>query len=195
MNDQYYTQQPSSESKPKKIKAEADALELEFYTDNGVFSKSELDEGTRILIESLPALSGSVLDLGCGWGAVGIFASKKYPEISITMADVNERALELARLNADANKVSAGIVKSDAFENIASSFDFIITNPPIRIGKKLIYDMFKAAAEHLNPNGTLVLVIRKQQGAESALKFLTAIYKTTQVLKKKKGYWIISCKA
>ena len=159
-----------------------------------MFSRGEVDYGTQVLLRALPEeMSGRVLDLGCGWGAVGVSLAKRYPACRVTMSDVNRRALELSEKNAKANGVSVQIVESDGLENVPGSFDCIITNPPIRAGKQVIYKMFSDSADRLTENGQLFLVIRKQQGAESALKYLKTIFSEVDAIEKSGGFWVIRC--
>ncbi|MBQ3078978.1 MAG: class I SAM-dependent methyltransferase [Clostridia bacterium] len=194
MSQQYFTSSPTSAHKYERFSVSLLDQSLTFVTDAGVFSKGEVDYGTRVLLTALPPLSGRVLDLGCGWGAIGVTIGKKYPDIEIVMGDVNERALELTRRNLSENGVkNAKAVCSDAFQNIEGSFDFIITNPPIRTGKQVIYSMFDTAFTRLVPGGRMYIVIRKQQGAESALKHLKEIYSRAEMILRDKGYWIIEC--
>ena len=191
MPDYYYTQEPSSAHKERSITAHALGLTLSFETDAGVFSKNELDPGSRLLIESMGALSGRVLDLGCGWGPVGTFLALANPDAQIVMSDVNERALDLARRNLKNNGAKADVIESDGFAALEGTFDHVITNPPIRAGKALIYGLFDTACERLREGGTLTIVIRKQQGAPSALKHLEETFGNAQVIAKGGGYWII----
>ena len=142
MPDYYYTQEPASAHKERSITARALGLTLTFETDAGVFSKNELDPGSRLLIESMGALSGRVLDLGCGWGPVGTFLALANPQAQLVMSDVNERALDLARRNLKNNGAAAEVVESDGFESLEGTFDHVVTNPPIRAGKALIYALF-----------------------------------------------------
>ena len=194
MNDQYFTASPASQSRPARFEAEILGMRLAFTTDAGVFSKGEIDEGTRILLEALPEVYGRVLDLGCGWGAVGVTLGKKYPAARFVMTDVNERALSLARKNlADNGVENAEALASDAFGSVSGAFNFIITNPPIRAGKAVIYGMFDGARSRLLPGGRLYVVIRKQQGAPSALKHLAEIYASARVIAREKGFWVIEC--
>lgn len=194
MSEQYFAKKPTSESRPRTFQTEIVGVKCTFTTDQGVFSKNEFDDGTRILLEALPALSGRVLDLGCGWGAVGVTLGKKYPQAHFIMADINERAVTLSKLNMKENGVNnADVVESDAFSNVTGTFDFIITNPPIRAGKAVIYGMFDEAKKRLNPNGRLYIVIRKQQGAPSALKHLEETYPFAKVISREKGFWVIEC--
>ena len=169
-------------------------LALKFNSDNGVFCKDRLDFGTRLLLESIPwnEVGNSILDVGCGYGPIGIIASK-LTDASVTMCDVNKRALHLAEMNCRDNNVSATVVESNCYENILLRFDCIITNPPIRAGKKIVYEIVFGAKEHLNDNGLLFLVIHKDQGAKSLLKDLEKEYEV-EVLEKNKGFFVIKCK-
>ena len=191
MPDYYYTQEPASAHKERSITARALGLTLSFETDAGVFSKNELDPGSRLLIESMGALSGRVLDLGCGWGPVGTFLSLANPDAQLVMSDVNERALDLARRNLKNNGATAEVVESDGFAALEGAFDHVVTNPPIRAGKALIYGLFDTAHERLRDGGALTIVIRKQQGAPSALKHLQETFGNAEVIAKGGGYWII----
>ena len=132
-----------------------------------------------------------MLDLGCGWGPVGVTLARKYPEAEIVMTDVNQRAVDLSKRNLAANDARAAVFQGDGFENIPGSFDFVITNPPIRAGKATIYRMFTDARDRLNPGGTLFIVIRKQQGAPSALKFLREQFAAAEVVARESGFWVI----
>jgi len=191
MTEHYYTQNPASEHRERTIRATACGLTLEFVTDAGVFSKNELDPGSRLLIERLPPLSGRVLDLGCGWGPVGAFLARLNPQAELVLADVNERALALARRNLQKNGVRAEVIASDGFESIGGMFSHVVTNPPIRAGKQVIYPMFDEAFRRLEPGGTLSVVIRRQQGAPSALKHFEETFGGAEIVAKDAGYWII----
>lgn len=191
-NEMYYTREPGSTSKPVPCAFNYRGHALRFMTDAGVFSKGELDEGTRLLLNALPDLSGNVLDLGSGWGAIGVSIAKANPGASVTMADVNLRALGLCRDNAAANQVQAVCVESDGMAALSGQrFDAVVTNPPIRAGKQVIYRMFADAAAALNPGGALYLVIRKQQGAESCMKYLKTLYASVEKLDKEAGFWVL----
>ena len=192
MSEHYYTKNPSSEHHERQVRAEIFGMEFTFTTDSGVFSKDGVDPGTRALIEALPELTGRVLDLGCGWGAAGLPVAKKNPGCTVMMTDINERAAALAKQNARANGVAnIEIVTGDGFESVTGEFSAVITNPPIRAGKQKIYSMFAEAHERLLPGGALYIVIRKQQGAPSALKYLSEIYASAEVIDRSGGYWVI----
>lgn len=192
MNDQYYTAHPASESHPVPCAFPYRGHGLNFMTDAGVFSKGELDQGSRLLLDALPALQGDVLDLGCGWGAIGVSLAKAHPDCRVIMADVNHRALQLSRDNLQRNGVTAEVVESDGMAALMDRrFDAVVTNPPIRAGKQVIYKMFADSASCLKPGGGLYLVIRKQQGAESCVKYLKTLFSQVEKLDKSGGFWVL----
>ena len=194
MPEYYCTSAPTSEHEERSFRAVFAGRVLAFDTDAGVFSKQHVDPGSELLCKSLPDdLHGDVLDLGCGWGAMTVMTLARFPKAEVVMADVNERALALAVSNVEKNHMQATAVLSDGFEKIEGEFDAVITNPPIRAGKAVIYRMFEDAKAHLVPGGALYLVIRKQQGAPSALKFLRELYGRAEVIERDGGYWIIEC--
>ncbi len=193
MNDHYYTRVPHSESRPVDCEYSYRGVTLSFRTDAGVFSRGEVDTGTRLLLEALPEeMNGDILDLGCGWGAIGISIARKWPETRVTMADVNTRALDLSRENAKRNRAEVTCVESDGMAALeGQAFDAVVTNPPIRAGKQVIYKMFADAANSLKPGGALYLVIRKQQGAESCVKYLQTLYGLVDKIDKSAGFWVL----
>lgn len=165
-----------------------------FLTDNGVFSKDGLDFGSRLLLETIPLeeVGGKILDMGCGYGVFGIILSK-ITSSYVDMVDVNLRALHLAERNAKLNGVSnVNIFESNVYENVSGKYSTIVTNPPIRAGKKVVYDILMNAKDYLEENGKLFLVIRKEQGAKSLIVDLKKIY-TVEVLEKSKGFYILKC--
>lgn len=182
------------ESNENEIKVKIKNTDLTFITDNGVFSKHGLDFGTRSLLENLPiqVLKGDILDFGCGYGPIGIYL-KKNTSANIDMLDVNERALNLARKNAKINNVSVNIFQSDLYTNVTKKYDYIVTNPPIRVGKKTLYKILFEAEKHLKPDGKLLFVINKNQGAKTTARDLSEIYEVT-IIAKNKGFYIISAK-
>ena len=168
-----------------------------FTVDNGVFSKREIDEGTIVLLKAIAKedpLSGRMLDLGCGYGVIGIILKGMYPDLEVTAADVNPRAVELTVLNSTRNAVTVSALVSDGFAGLASSkFDSIVTNPPIRAGKKTIYRLFEEAYAHLEDNGVFYAVIRRDQGAESAMNKLAEVFGSCDLTDRKRGYWVLRC--
>ncbi len=186
----YFTNE-NIESDEQEIIAIIRNQKLKFITDNGVFSKKGLDFGTRTLLESidLNAIKGKVLDFGCGYGPIGIFL-KKMTDADIDMVDVNKRAINLAMKNAKLNNVKVNVFESDIYQNVKDSYDFIITNPPIRVGKKILYEILFDAQKCLNDEGQLMLVVNKNQGAKTLLKDLSEVY-DAKVIAKNKGFYII----
>jgi len=167
--------------------------QFSFFTDNGVFSKKGLDFGTRTLLESLPDdIRGEILDFGCGYGPIGIYLKKTYP-CNVDMIDINDRSIDLAIRNANLNKVEVNVFKSDIYENVTKKYDYIITNPPIRVGKETLYKILFGAKEHLKEHGKMYLVINKDQGAKSLMKDLEKNYKV-ELVNKNKGFFIICAK-
>ena len=170
-------------------------ISFKFNTDNGVFSKEKLDFGTRLLLENLPLkdIDGDILDLGCGYGVVSIILSKLI-NANFDAVDVNRRALHLAEMNKKLNKVTnINFLESDCYDSLGDKkYDYIITNPPIRAGKEVVYKMLREAKEHLKDGGSLYFVMRKDHGAKTAIKDISDIY-NTEVIAKEKGFFIIKC--
>jgi len=167
---------------------------FKFYVDNGVFSKKGLDFGSRTLINTLlnEDLFGDILDVGCGYGALGIILSSFF-HIKADLIDVNLRAIHLAKMNAKLNNtLDVQVRESNVYTNVKEKYDFIVTNPPIRAGKEIVYKILFEAKEHLKENGCLYFVMNKNQGAKSAMKDLSEIAQVS-VLEKNKGFFVIKC--
>ena len=165
-----------------------------FYTDNGVFSKDGLDFGSRLLLETIPLeeVGGKVLDMGCGYGVFGIVLNK-VTSCCVDMVDVNLRALHLTEINIKENKLlNVNAFESNVYEKINSRYSCIVTNPPIRAGKRIVYDIVMNARNYLEKDGKLFFVFRKEQGAKSLIVDLKKYY-NVEVLNKKKGFFIIKC--
>ena len=191
----YYTNDPDLAHDEHSFDFELGGHVLHLTTDNGVFSKHTVDFGSRVLIASVLAASlpeGPILDVGTGYGPIGLALAKHFPERQITMSDVNERALALTKKNAADNGIAnVTILESSMYDQIDGQFGVIVTNPPIRAGKAIVSGILAGAAEHLLPGGQLYAVIQKKQGAPSALKLMKATYKTAEVIKKEHGYYIL----
>ncbi|HPJ23666.1 MAG TPA: methyltransferase [Bacillota bacterium] len=190
----YFTKNNHLDSNEKDIYFKIDERTFHFITDNGVFSKSGLDFGSRLLLESVIRIkSDKVLDLGSGYGAVGIVYKLMNMDAAVTMSDINDRAISLSKKNAALNKVEVNIIPSDGFNDIKDDFSMIISNPPIRAGKTLLFELLKESANHLENEGQLIFVIQKSLGALSALRFCEEIYTKVDIINKKSGYMVIRC--
>ena len=164
---------------------------LALTSNSGVFSPGHVDPESDLLIRTVPPLRGSLLDLGCGYGVIGIALCKAYG-LSLTLADVNPRALRCAEINCRDNGVKAEILSSDCFENIPGAFDAITLNPPIHAGKEIMYRMFEEAIEHLSPGGALYVVMLEKHGAKSAAQKLVELAGQCDILYKKKGEYVFA---
>lgn len=189
----YFTNDPSLKKEEKTTSAIIRGQKYSFITDNGVFAKKGLDFGTRALLETLPLekIQGRVLDFGCGYGPIAIFL-KKNCDVQVDAIDINERSLHLTVENAKLNRVEIHSFISNQYEKVEGLYDFIVTNPPIRVGKKILYEILFKAKEYLKDKGELWLVIHKDQGAKSLVHDLTSTYQV-EVKDKVKGFFIICC--
>ena len=165
---------------------------ITLFADNGVFSKDKIDFGSNLLLKSIKLIDGKkILDVGCGYGTIGLTLATIYPNSIVHMVDVNDRALELAMIGKEENKINnVEIYHSDVYENVHDTFDYIISNPPIRAGKIVVHRILKEAYEYLNNNGILYFVIQKKQGAESAKKVVESLYQNVEIINNDKGYLI-----
>lgn len=165
---------------------------MRFKTDRGVFSKNGIDYGSRVLLENYqPESAKSLLDVGCGYGTLGLTLAKKF-DLDVTMVDVNSRALDLCRQNAINNAVSNSKIElSNIYESVSEKYDAIISNPPIRAGKEVVHKILAGAFSHLNDGGHLTIVIQKKQGAPSAQKKMEEVFGNCQLVARDKGYFIL----
>jgi len=198
MADHYYSKKPQTASKPKSWSATLRDEMFQFETDTGVFSKSEVDFGSRVLIDAfvMPVTEGPVLDVGCGYGPIGLSIAKTDANRTIHMVDINERAVQLSRKNAEVNGVqNVRIYESDGFTEVTETdFAAILTNPPIRAGKQTIFRFYIDAYAKLCVGGELWVVIQKKQGAPSTFDRLEETFGQVEVVDKVRGYWIIKAK-
>lgn len=198
MSEHYYSKDPKVKSQPKEWSMLLRGKTLRFKTDAGVFSKGEVDFGSRLLAESfvLPEAEGNILDVGCGYGPIGLSIAASFPERTVHMVDVNERALALAEHNAVQNDIAnVKIYSSDALSAVTvGGFAAILTNPPIRAGKETVFNFYAGAYLKLGPGGELWVVIQKKQGAPSTMNRLTELFGQVETVVKKKGYYILRAK-
>lgn len=190
----YFTDNRQLAQNRKEITFRFSCFKFSFITDNGVFSKEYVDYGSMIFLEALEKekLGNNLLDVGCGYGTLGVVLKKMNPASKVTMIDVNPRALELAAINAEKNETEVDIRQSDIYEKVSEdNFTDIITNPPIRAGKAVIYKIFDEAYEHLAGGGHLYVVIRKQHGALSAQKEIASVFGNCDIIHKDRGYFVL----
>lgn len=193
MADHYYTQKPSTAHDERVFSFLLRDREFRFVTDAGVFSRDRVDFGSLLLIETMQIPQAArVLDVGCGYGPIGLCAASLAEQGHVTMIDVNERAVALACGNAERNQIkNVEILQSDLYEAVKGRiFDVILTNPPIRAGKETVHRIFTEGYELLAEGGEMWVVIQKKQGAPSALKKLQEIYREVEEVDRSKGYFI-----
>ncbi|QLB52377.1 class I SAM-dependent methyltransferase [Streptococcus sanguinis] len=191
MTKMYFAENPDAKHDIHELNVELLGQRLTFLTDAGVFSKKMIDYGSRVLLSVLDFEAGErVLDVGCGYGPLGLSLVKAYG-VAATMVDINQRALDLAQQNAERNQVSAHIFQSNVYEKVSGIFDHIISNPPIRAGKQVVHEVINGSYEHLTEGGDLTLVIQKKQGAPSAKSKMEDVFGNCEIVKKDKGYYIL----
>lgn len=195
MAEQYFTENPTVDHDEHQVNYHLGGINLNLTTDAGVFSKNRVDYGSGVLIEQMldqDLPGGNILDVGCGYGPIGLFAAKKWPDRQVDMVDVNERAMDLARRNAAANGAgNVNIFASDRYQEVPGQYAMIVTNPPIRAGKAIWSSILAEAKEHLLDGGILLVVIQKKQGAPSAKKLMAASLGNCEILTRDKGYYIL----
>lgn len=195
MSEHYYAKDPKVESRPQEWSVQLRGNQLRFKTDAGVFSKGEVDFGSRLLVESfnMPEVEGRVLDVGCGYGPIGLTIATSFPKREIHMVDVNERALALSKHNAERNHITNAVIyPSSALTAVqVDNFAAILTNPPIRAGKDTVFAFYENSFAKLGSGGELWVVIQKKQGAPSSAKRLEEIFGNVETVEKKKGYYIL----
>lgn len=193
MSGQYFDNNPSLGHDIHAYQYDFNGKNYRFLTDSGVFSRSYIDFGSETLIKSITFDDKPLraLDLGCGYGPIGIILKSQFPNLSFTLSDVNERAVVLAKQNAVVNGVDIDALVSDGYQNITDHFDVVILNPPIRAGKEIIYRLYDETYDHLNLGGEFILVIQKKQGAESTINMLKTRFGNCEIITKNKGYFVL----
>jgi 16S rRNA (guanine1207-N2)-methyltransferase len=189
----YYSENQDVPHSRKEVSFRFLDICITLITDSGVFSKDHLDPGSELLLQHISQQFNkqTFCDAGCGYGAIGITVKKLFPNSSVTMFDINQRAVETAIENCKSNNVQCEVIHSDGFDKISDSFDMIAINPPIRAGKIVIYRMFEEIEKHTNKEGILLVVIRKQHGAQSAMTKLIEIFGNCEMIDRSMGYWIL----
>lgn len=188
----YFTDNTDLKSEQSQFIFRFHKYDLLFTSDNGVFSKNMIDYGSRVLLDNIEITNEkTLLDVGCVYGTFGICLNKVYSHLNVDMVDVNDRALELAKLNAKNNNIHANIYKSFIYENVQGSYDVIVTNPPVRAGKEVVTTILQESIEHLNENGSLWVILQKKQGAPSAKKKMEEVFGNCEIVKRDKGYYLL----
>lgn len=187
----YYAENPDAAHDIHELRVDLLGEKMTFLTDAGVFSKKMVDFGSQLLLKCLEVNQGeTVLDVGCGYGPLGLSLAKAYG-VQATMVDINNRALDLARQNAERNKVEATIFQSNIYEQVEGKFDHVISNPPIRAGKQVVHEIIEKSQDFLETGGDLTIVIQKKQGASSAKSKMEEVFGNCEIVKKDKGYYIL----
>ncbi len=190
----YFENDKTLKHQEKTFEFSIDHINIKLTSDLGVFSKSGLDYGTKVLVShaDFECKNCTIIDMGCGYGPIGLYLAKKYPSSNVFLYDVNERAVELAKKNIDLNQLKNAVVKQGyLFEHVNKQVDIIFTNPPIRAGKKVVFDLYHQAYEKLVNGGLFYVVIQKKQGAPSSVTELETLFGNVTILDKNKGYWIL----
>ena len=194
--EHYFTNNENLKSEIKELSYSYDSYVFSFLSDNGVFSKEKIDYGSRFLLETYLKKHESnpknFLDVGCGYGLIGIVLSKIL-DVKGTLIDVNKRAVHLTKRNIDGNKVNCETLVSNVYEEVNDKFDLIITNPPIRAGKKVLLDILEGSKDYLTLNGECWFVMRKDHGVKTMIKALENTFKC-QIIDKSKGFYIVMMK-
>ena len=191
MSKMYYAENPDAAHDIHELRVDLLGEKMTFLTDAGVFSKKMVDFGSQLLLKCLEVNQGeTVLDVGCGYGPLGLSLAKTYG-VQATMVDINNRALDLARKNAERNKVEATIFQSNIYEQVKGKFDHVISNPPIRAGKQVVHEIIEKSKDFLGIGGDLTIVIQKKQGAPSAKSKMEDVFGNCEIVKKDKGYYIL----
>lgn len=193
--NQYFDNNENLKSELRILNYSYNEYNFKFYSDLGVFSKNKIDEGSRLLVETFFKYGKknlNVLDVGCGIGFIGITLSK-IMKSNVDMIDINNRAIHLTKMNIKENKVDANVFYSNIYENITKKYDVIITNPPIRAGKKVYLTILEESFNYLKENGELWFVMRTNHGVKTIVKNFKEKYKV-DVLEKNVGFYVICVK-
>lgn len=186
--EHYFSKKPSSEQRQRLICLFINGRNLNFKTSSGMFSPKKVDNATVLLIESM-RLGKKILDLGCGYGPIGIAAATIRPDSEVTMVEINERAAKLAEENVSLNRIAnARVVESDFFAQLDDKFDTILMNPPMALGMKRLNDLITECKDHLNSKGTLQIVARHNKGGSRIEERMREVFGNVETLAKGGGF-------
>lgn len=190
MTEHYFTKQPQSKIKKKTITATIKGIQIKLTTATGIFSKQKIDLGTKILIENLQIKDNTkILDLGCGYGIVGIALAKLHPSTTILMTDINERATKIAKENSTQNNITADIRTGDGYETVANeTFDYILLNPPQTAGRELCFKLIEQAPLHLNKEGVFYIVARHNKGGKVLEHKMKDVFENVETVARESGF-------
>ena len=189
----YFMNDENVKSKKKNIDFNFMEKNFKFVSDNGVFSKNEIDKGSEILLKTYieKGKPGNILDVGAGIGVLGIVISN-IKDCFVDMLEINKRAVDLCKENILLNNASkCEVFESDIYEKARGKYDVIVSNPPIRAGKKIVFEILEKSYDFLNDGGQLWVVIRKNQGADSAKKKMNEVFGNCEIVKRDKGFYIL----
>jgi|SRR5690554_1345688 len=191
----YFKNDPNLKHNRKQIKFRFLGVDYILESDAGVFSKDHVDTGTQLMLQHIGEgqISDPFLDFGCGYGVVSCVVKTMAPQLEVIASDINQRAVELSKINVEKYNLDIEVIQSDGFENIHQKFKTIAFNPPIKVGKEKMYGLLAQCHAHLYKKGVLIIVIRKDQGAKSAIAYLQTLFEEIRIIIKKKGFWVISC--
>ena len=191
----YFENDNNLKEDKKIINADMFGKRFRFSTNSGVFSKDKVDYGTKLLLNNIVIhkKSGKLLDLGCGYGVLGVILGENYKNLDIDMVDVNERAVALANYNLKLNGVNGvNCYVSNIYEGVSSKYDYIVTNPPIRAGKDVLLQFLVGSYDYLVSDGQLWFVMRKDHGAKTMILRLQELF-DVQIVCRDKGFYIVKC--
>jgi HemK-like putative methylase len=190
MSEHYYTEKPLSKEDITKIKIRLKHDSFELLSAAGLFSKDELDKATQLLIERAEIKGKKILDIGCGYGVIGIALLRDNLELNVTFSDINERAIKITKKNLDLHKLKAEVIKSNLFENIEEKYDHILSNPPYAAGRDVCFKLIEDAHNHLNEEGTLQIVARHNKGGKMFSKKIEEVFGNSKDVAKQSGFRI-----
>ena len=190
MSEHYYTEKPLSKEEITKIKIHLKQDSFELFSASGLFSKKELDKATALLIERAEIKGKKILDLGCGYGVIGIALLRDNPELDMTFSDINERAIKITKKNLELHKLKGEVIKSNLFENIDEKYDVILSNPPYAAGREICFKLIEDAHTHLNKEGTLQIVARHNKGGKALKEKILEVFGNVEDIAKQSGFRI-----